>query len=238
MSWKGRTQMAEKGSKPSAEAAHEAALGARLNGPELALGPWASDDLIKDPKRLAFVLARYKFVARMLEGRATAMEVGCGDGLGLPLVAQAVGRVWAVDWEGRVLEGNRRRLAHLENVTYLAHDFVHGPADVRVEAVYNVDVIEHVAPDDEAAFMANAVAALPPAGVMLTGTPNATAAVHASPQSRAGHINLKTHQSLRDLMECHFENVFMFGMNDEVVHTGYAPMCHYLWALGAGLRDR
>jgi hypothetical protein len=23
----------------------------------------------------------------------------------------------------------------------------------------------------------------------------------------------------------------MFGMNDEVVHTGYAPMCHFLWAL-------
>src|SRR5262249_34885242 len=34
-----------------------------------------------------------------------------------------------------------------------------------------------------------------------------------------------------------FDNVFMFGMNDEVVHTGYAPMCHYLWSLAVGVRE-
>ena len=50
------------------------------------------------------------------------------------------------------------------------------------------------------------------------------------------HINLKSSKSLRGLMEKYFENVFMFGMNDEVVHTGYAPMCQYLWAVGAGPR--
>jgi hypothetical protein len=29
----------------------------------------------------------------------------------------------------------------------------------------------------------------------------------------------------------YFRNVFLFGMNDEVLHTGYYDMCHYLWAL-------
>jgi hypothetical protein len=28
----------------------------------------------------------------------------------------------------------------------------------------------------------------------------------------------------------------MFGMNDEVVHTGYAPMCHFIWAMGVGVK--
>ena len=32
-------------------------------------------------------------------------------------------------------------------------------------------------------------------------------------------------------MERHFHNVFMFAMNDEVVHTGYHKMAHYLFAL-------
>ena len=40
------------------------------------------------------------------------------------------------------------------------------------------------------------------------------------------------------LLQREFENVFMFGMNDEIVHTGYAPMCHYIWAVAAGRRDR
>jgi hypothetical protein len=26
----------------------------------------------------------------------------------------------------------------------------------------------------------------------------------------------------------------MFGMNDEVLQTGFGPMCHYLIALGVG----
>ena len=36
----------------------------------------------------------------------------------------------------------------------------------------------------------------------------------------------------------YFENVFVFGMNDEVVHTGFYPMCHYIFVLGTGKRVR
>jgi hypothetical protein len=35
----------------------------------------------------------------------------------------------------------------------------------------------------------------------------------------------------------HFENVFVFSMNDEVVHTGFTPMAHYLLAIGAGRKS-
>mgnify|MGYP007028595943 CR=1 FL=1 len=31
-----------------------------------------------------------------------------------------------------------------------------------------------------------------------------------------------------------FDNVFLFSMNDEVVHTGFTPMAHYLFALCVG----
>ena len=33
-----------------------------------------------DPKHLSFTLARYKFCAKLLDGKNTALEVGCGDG--------------------------------------------------------------------------------------------------------------------------------------------------------------
>lgn len=70
---------------------------------------------------------------------------------------------------------------------------------------------------------------------MVVGTPNLTAAQYASPQSEALHINLKSHDTLKVLLSRYFYNVFMFGMNDEVLHTGYAPMCHYIWGIGVGL---
>ena len=44
------------------------------------LGPMASFTWNNDPKRLLFVLSRYKFAARMLEGCDDVIEIGCGDG--------------------------------------------------------------------------------------------------------------------------------------------------------------
>ncbi|AMV25612.1 putative S-adenosylmethionine-dependent methyltransferase [Gemmata sp. SH-PL17] len=203
---------------------------------EIALGPWTSYSLVNDPKHMCFVLSRYKFVAKLLQGKKSVLEVGAGDGFGLPIVAQAVPRVYALDWDPRLVDGNARRLAHLKNVTYLHGDINTAAPDLKVDAAYTVDVIEHVDPAGEARFVENIVRCLPANGVLLTGTPNVTSAAYASPQSQVGHINLKSMATLRELMERYFENVFMFGMNDEVVHTGYAPMCHYIWALAVGVR--
>ena len=61
--------------------------------PEVPLGPWTSYNLIRDPKHNLFVLARYKFCAKMLEGKEFVVEVGCGDGFGIPIMAQAVKRL-------------------------------------------------------------------------------------------------------------------------------------------------
>src|SRR5438045_4123498 len=85
-----------------------------------------------DPRRLLFVLSRYKFVAKMLAGKRRVLEVGCADAFGTRLVQQEVGAVTGRD----------------------------------------VDPV--------------------------------------------------------------FENGFLFSMNDEVVHTGFHPMAHYLFALCAG----
>lgn len=49
-------------------------------------------------------------------------------------------------------------------------------------------------------------------------------------------MNCKTMPELKQTMDTHFHNVFMFSMNDEVVHTGYYHMAHYIWALGVGKR--
>jgi cyclopropane fatty-acyl-phospholipid synthase-like methyltransferase len=188
---------------------------------------------------MAFVLSRYKFVAKMLENREKVMEVGCGDGFGTVLVAQSTGGVYAVDWNENLVRDNTERLKFVDNLQFVHHDMNSKPAeDIKVSAIYSIDVIEHIDPANEDTFMNNMIQSYENKenAVMIIGTPNVTAAQYASQTSAEGHINLKSHDDLKALLQRHFHNVFMFGMNDEVVHTGYAPMCHYLWGIGAGLK--
>lgn len=206
---------------------------------EIVLGAPTSFSFTHDPKHVSFVLARYKFVAKMLEGKNRVMEVGSGDGIGLPLIAQAVGHVTCVDWDERHITSIARRLLkYCPNVDVKHHNLNEKPFPAKVDAIYTVDVIEHLDPSKEKQFVEHMLESLNDDGVMITGTPNITASAYASPSSAAQHINLKSMKSLRELMEKYFKHVFMFGMNDEVVHTGYAPMCHYIWSVAAGIKCR
>jgi len=226
--------MKKRRSVKSARKLYKTGTSYQFNTNDIRLGPWTSYSLINDPKHMSFVLSRYKFCAKMLEGKDVVMEIGSGDGFGLPIIAQAVKKVYAVDWDKRLLKGNAKRLRHLQNVEYMFVDVNKNSPDVKVDGIYLIDVIEHVEPEKEKAFLANVLKCLKPDGVMIIGTPNITASKYATPRSEIQHINLKSPQTLRELVGRYFKNVFMFGMNDEVLHTGYAPMCHYLWAIGAG----
>lgn len=196
------------------------------------LGRYASDEYATDPKHFAFVSSRYKFASKMLGGMGTVLEIGCGDGFGAPIVADAVDKLICTDINAPMLKEIQRRHANFAlNASYVYHDFREQPFEPMADGGYLIDVIEHIFPGEEDAFMSNIAGSLNEHGVLLIGTPNKTAEQYASEWSRKGLINLKTQQTLNELTTRYFHNVFNFSMNDEVVHTGYAPMCHFLWAL-------
>ena len=105
-------------------------------------------------------------------------------------------------------------------------------------AIVSLDVIEHVDKSDEEAFFKTIITNLEDHGVCIIGTPNENSSQHASESSKKGHVNLFTAERLYNALSQYFHNVFLFGMNDEVVHTGFYPMCHYLLAIGCGIRNR
>ena len=49
--------------------------------------------------------------------------------------------------------------------------------------------------------------------------------------SKKLHVNCFDKDSLEKYLYKFFNNVFTFGMNDEVLHTGYDKMCHYVFAI-------
>lgn len=199
------------------------------------LGPWTSYSMMNDPQHIAFVSSRYKFCARLLEGKKMTLEVGCGDGFGVPIVAHSVGHVYCVDADSRLIEGNRERLSFLKNVEFHQLDLVKKAPSQKFDSAFAIDVIEHLEPETEEKFMLNLCSCLAEDAVCIIGTPNITAKKYAQWCSTVQHLNPKSHTSLRQLLNRYFTNGFLFSMNDEVVHTGFYPMAHYLWGVGVGL---
>ena len=197
------------------------------------MGGMAAWGFLDDPKRLAFTLARYKFVAKMLAGKPRALEVGCGDAWAARIVRQAVGELVALDIDAGLIESARACVSDRWPIGLLQHDMAERPLPGLglFDAAYSLDVLEHIEPGRSHLFVKNIRASLRANGVMIVGMPSLESQAHASAYSKAGHINCMTQGDFRNLMLQHFANVFMFSMSDEVVHTGFGPMSHYNLAL-------
>jgi SAM-dependent methyltransferase len=190
-----------------------------------------------DPRRLLFTLARYKFVAKMLSGHKNVLEIGCADAFGTRLVLQEVERLTATDFDQIFVDDVLRRMDADWKFECRQHDLLSGPFPGVFDAAYALDVIEHIPAAVEQVFISNILQSLTPEGTLILGLPSLESQTYASLPSKAGHVNCKTGKGLRDLLEKFFHNVFVFSMNDEVVHTGFTPMAHYLIGLGCTRRD-
>jgi 2-polyprenyl-3-methyl-5-hydroxy-6-metoxy-1,4-benzoquinol methylase len=227
-------------SEPSktVEQQYEAHLESRDKYGLATLGVVRSGSWHTDPRHLVFALARYKFVAKMLSGRRRVLEVGCGDAWPVPIVLQEVEHVHGIDIDPVFIEDARAHVHGKWSFTCEVHDMVSGPVGGTFDAAYSLDVLEHIPREHEVTFVANVVDSLADHGVLIIGTPSAEAQQHASAISKAGHVNCKDAPGLRVLLERFFHNVFVFSMNDEVVHTGFYPMAQYLLALCVEKRTR
>lgn len=184
-----------------------------------------------DPKHLAFTLSRYKFVSKMLSGKKHVLEAGCGDAFASRIVLQEVGKLTAVDIEPLFVEDIATRMDPQWEFEAKVHDILRSPLEGGFDGIYSLDVLEHIPPENEDAFLRHLTLSLLDGGAMLIGMPSLESQQYASSASKQGHINCKTSPQLCQLMKKYFRNVFMFSMNDEVVHTGYSAMSHYIIAL-------
>lgn len=182
-----------------------------------------------DPKRLSFMLSRYKFVAKMFHGFDRVLEVGCGDAFGSPLIASDVNKLVCVDFDGAFIAQAKAMYANIE---FLQLDFTKNCYEKSFDGIFSLDVLEHISPKLEDLFMRNILYSLRTQnGVAIIGMPSLESQLYASSESKEGHVNCKSGLELKVFLEKYFANVFLFSMNDEVVHTGFYPMAHYLLAL-------
>ncbi len=205
----------------------------------ISLGLLKSREWIEDPRRLLFSMSRYKFVSKLLSGRKRVLEVGCGDGFNVPIVLQEVEHLTLSDFCEEFICDARKRVTPEWPYDTVVHNFLDGPMDIasKFDAAYSLDVLEHISEADEDTFITNVCKVLSNDAAFIVGMPSLESQVYASKGSKLGHINCKTQPALKALMEKYFHSVFMFSMNDEIIHTGYHKMAHYIFALCAHPRS-
>lgn len=202
------------------------------------LGTNTSRILTEDAKLLLFTLSRYKFISKMLDGCSSVLEIGCQEGFGANLVFPVVENYLGIDFYKPYIEfaqnNCRSKNARFLHGDILDQSSVELKTSAPYEACFALDVLEHINPVDEHTFMANAIDLLDPKkGKLLIGMPSLESQLYASKASKKGHINCKTSHELKEFASKYFDFVFMFSLNDEVVHTGFGQMSHYILALCA-----
>ena len=199
------------------------------------LGPINGESMTRDPKHLLFILSRYKFAAKILRNCQTILEVGCGEGLGLlMLLRETQANLIGLDFDpDQIAYCDQNILPHAHDRLRLeCRDIVtdrvqlYGP-----DGLLALDVLEHVHPDEQDKFMLNCAWVVRDGGLAIWGTPNQNAAVYGNSRSKVGHVNLFTPERLVETLSKYYTTVLPFSMNDEVVHTGYPAMAHYLMAV-------
>jgi cyclopropane fatty-acyl-phospholipid synthase-like methyltransferase len=198
------------------------------------MGLRSSSDWYEDPRRLLFAMSRYKFVAKMLTGKQRVLEIGCGDAFCTRIVQQEVNSLVGIDFDPIFVEDVNERMDKQWPFECRVHDILANSVEGNFDAIYALDVIEHIEKKEEHRFITNMMQSLHDNGALIIGTPSIQSQAYASKRSKQGHVNCKEGQELKELMLKYFANVFIFSMNDEVIHTGFYPMAHYLFALCVG----
>jgi hypothetical protein len=186
-----------------------------------------------DPRRLAFLLSRYKFVAKMLSGCGDVGEIGSGDVFGTGVVLQEMPNVTVYDFDPTSTKDTGTRRDMRWPFKAEVHDILAAPLPRKHGALYSLDVMEHIASVDEDRFLTNICASLHENGLLMIGTPSLESRAYTSPQSKMDGVNCKSGPGFQALLNKYFTHVFIFSMNDEVVHAGFSRMAHYLFALCA-----
>ena len=209
-----------------------------IEGEQIEIGPYFGHQIRNSPRHLLFTLSRYKFAARMLpqNQKSRVLEIGCSEGVGTQVLAEIGNTITAIDEDMHAI-AQAQKTFDKPNIKFISGNFI-GRDLGTFDAAVTLDVIEHIDQKEEDAFIQTIKNNLTPEGICIVGTPNDTATQYASKASQIGHINMFTAERLNTLLQKHFTHVFMFGMNDEIVHTGFYSMCHYLMAVACMPRSQ
>ena len=119
-----------------------------IQGNEMQLGPYFGHQVLNNTRHLLFTLSRYKFAAKMLPFNKNnkVLEIGCSEGIGSLLLAEAGNQVLAIDMDKDAIDCAQKTIKK-NNITYQYADFLKSQLGT-FDAIVSLDVIEHIEKND------------------------------------------------------------------------------------------
>jgi len=196
------------------------------------LGLVANSSWKRDPKRLVFSMSRYKFVAKMFADFENVLEIGCGDAWLSRIVAQGVKNLTVSDYDPLFIDYAISKQSTRWKMTYEVLNLLDSPSQKKYDGIYLLDVLEHISLSEENIFLANLCKSLSKNGCAIIGIPSLISQSFIAPEKRdPGHINCKNGKDFKNTLSKYFDKVFLFSMNDEIVHTGGNDLVYYHLAM-------
>lgn len=195
------------------------------------LGKYGSYWFHKTPRRMLHSLSYYKFASKLIGKEKRVLDIGCNEGLGTYVLSKECGYAKGIDFDEKAIQAARQNFQE-PNIRFSFQDILIDSIDDDYDAIVNFDLIEHIYPDNIERFFRAQKSRLTKEGMVIIGTPSEISQKYASNISKKGHVNIYSPQKLKQQMEKHFTFVFLFSANDELVHTGFVDLAHYLIAIG------
>jgi SAM-dependent methyltransferase len=161
--------------------------------------------------------ARYRFAAQFIAG-GTVLDVACGSGFGLSMLAEAGAMPVGVDYDAGALGD----LHHAQPQSWLVRgDAMRLPLPTAsIDTVVSFETIEHVA--DAAAMVAEVRRVLRPGGRLVLSTPNRAFGPAERHTANKFHVREFTADELRNLLLDNFKQARLFGQRPSPAYR-YVP---------------
>lgn len=203
--------------------------GAIQKGKSINFGPYYSYQFWNTPRHILFTLSRYKFAMKMIGTEKKILELGCNEGLGSYYLSEFASHVHGIDFDEGAISWATENLAS-DKLSFQTDNFLDKEYG-KFDAVVSFDVLEHIYENNEGRFLNTVTKNLSETGIFIIGTPNIESERFSNKEIAGAHVNLYSGDRLVGVLNNFFNNVFLFSQNDEMIHTGFAPMAHYLLCL-------
>ena len=186
-----------------------------------------------NPLMATVKLARFKFVAKMLNKEDRVLDLGCGNGFSSYYYSHFCKRVYGVDIQEQVIKN--WKLFENKNISFSIGDILEQKIyEAEVDAITCVDVIEHFSLKDGEKIIKNAAECLnnqKKGGQFIIGTPSKYSNNYRAAHNKEHHLHEYEPDELQNICQKYFSRTLQFSMNDELVHTGFNKLAWFFYII-------
>lgn len=162
------------------------------------------------------------FSTRKIVAEKSVLDVACGEGFGVAILAKVANRVVGLDIHQPTVSSATARYQSEKNLEFVVGDCRKLPfEDATFDVVTSFETIEHI--EDHDVFIAEVRRVLRRGGLFIVSTPNKETYTDETGHKNPFHLLEFYERDFRDLLQCTFRNVLMHGQRF-IVPSAIMPM--------------